>query len=238
MQKNRIWEIDAFRGILILGMVAVHFIYDLQNFLLLPILAESKLYALAAKWGGVLFFLLSGISVTLGSRPVRRGLWVLGFGMAVSAVTAGLYLFGFAQESILIYFGVLHCLGVCMILWPLFHKLPVGRLALTAAGIIIAGFCLLRLRFPTGLWLIALGCTPSGFQSADFFPLLPFLGFFLLGAVFGQTLYKNKKTLFPAIAGENFLIRFLCQAGRDSLWIYILHQPALLGAIYVWEAIL
>ena len=27
--KQRIWELDALRGICVLGMVAVHFVYDL-----------------------------------------------------------------------------------------------------------------------------------------------------------------------------------------------------------------
>ena len=238
MQKERIWEIDAFRGILILCMVAVHLIYDLQNFFLLPVLTHSRVYALAAKWGGVLFFLLSGICATLGSRHIRRGLAVFFCGVGISAVTAGLYLLGFAQRGILIYFGVLHCLGLCMVLWQFFQKLPLWGIGLAAAGMIAAGFTLIGRRFETGLWLLPLGFAPTGFLSADYFPLLPFFGFFLLGAVLGKTLYKQKRTLFPSVSPENLFIRLLCRAGKGSLMIYILHQPVLLGAMYAWEAIL
>ena len=29
--KQRIWELDAFRGICVLGMVVVHFVYDITE---------------------------------------------------------------------------------------------------------------------------------------------------------------------------------------------------------------
>lgn len=238
MEKQRIWEIDAFRGLFVIGMVAVHLVYDLQSFFGLPFLADSQMYYFVASWGGVLFFLISGICATLGSRPVRRGLIVLGCGFVVSAATVVMYLVDMSGKDILIYFGVLHCLGVCMILWPLVKKLPWWALALLGAGIVAAGLYLSRMRFETGLWLVPLGLMPSGFASSDYFPLLPFLGFFLLGAVLGKTLYKNKKTLFPRISPENWLIRSFCWIGKWSLAIYILHQPVLMGVVYALEAVL
>ena len=67
----------------------------------------------------------------------------------------------------------------------------------------------------------------EGFYSADFFPLLPNVGWFLLGAVLGRVLYKEKKTLFPKVPAEAFPIRFLSWCGRQSLFIYLLHQPVL-----------
>ena len=117
--KKRIWELDVLRGVCILGMVLVHLIYDLQTFFSLPFLTNSELFSLIKQWGGVLFLLISGICVTLGSHPVRRGLIVFACGLLCSAVTAGMYVLNMADKSIIIYFGVLHCLGVCMLLWPL-----------------------------------------------------------------------------------------------------------------------
>ena len=29
--KKRIWELDAFRGLCVIGMIAVHFVYDLVD---------------------------------------------------------------------------------------------------------------------------------------------------------------------------------------------------------------
>ena len=77
------------------------------------------------------------------------------------------------------------------------------------------------------LWLMPLGYTAPGFQTSDYFPLLPNLGYFLVGAVLGRTVYRKKQTLLPTINPKNPLILALSFCGRHSLWIYLLHQPIL-----------
>ena len=71
------------------------------------------------------------------------------------------------------------------------------------------------------------GLFPYGFSSADYFPLIFNLGFFLIGAALGKTLYKNKTTLFPKVDPQALPVRILCKCGSWSLWIYLLHQPVL-----------
>lgn len=226
--KKRIWELDALRGVCILGMVIVHFVYDLVELYALVPMAYPAWFAFIKDWGGVLFLLLSGTCATLGSRSTRRGLVVFACGMVCTLVTLGMYLLGFAGKEIIIYFGVLHCLGVCMLLWGGFKKLTTGGLAalgvvLTAAGLWLRG----RLfSFP---WLTVLGFVPEGFVSSDYFPLLPNLGFFLLGAVLGRTVYREKTTLLPKVNEKNPAVRFFTLCGRHSLAIYLLHQPVLAG---------
>ena len=78
-------------------------------------------------------------------------------------------------------------------------------------------------------WLFPLGLTAKGFVSGDYFPLLPQLGWFLLGAFLGKTLYRRKTTLFPRFPAQAAPIGALCWCGRHSLWIYLLHQPLLYG---------
>ena len=69
--------------------------------------------------------------------------------------------------------------------------------------------------------------TAPGFSSSDFFPLLPHLGWFLLGACLGRTLYREKKSLLPNFPSDNILVRFFRWCGTHSLWIYLIHQPVL-----------
>ena len=231
--KKRIWELDVLRGVCILGMVVVHLIYDLQTFFSLPFLADSRLFDLVKQWGGVLFLLISGICVTLGSHPVRRGLIVFACGLICSAVTAGMYFLNMADKSIIIYFGVLHCLGVCMLLWPLFKRLPVWALGLlglglTALGLWISGNVVVD--FP---WLIPLGLVPGDFASSDYFPLLSNLGFFLVGAFLGKTLYRKKETLLPRVNPANPVLAFFTRLGKWSLPVYLLHQPIITGLLYL-----
>ena len=218
---KRIWELDALRGICILGMVVFHLLYDLNITLPLPL-------QLLQEWGGCVFLLLSGVCVTLGHRPVRRGLVVLGCGMICTLVTWGMYALKLAGNGAVIWFGVLHCLGVCMLLWPLFRKIPSGWLGLSGSVLIVLGFLLENLLLNTPL-LVPLGIRFPGFASADYFPLLPNLGFFLLGAVVGRTLYRKKESRFPNICP----LPFLCFCGRHSLSIYLLHQPILYGILLI-----
>ena len=227
--KKRIWELDAFRGLCVLGMVLVHFVYDLTELYALVDWHIPQWFYFVQRWGGVLFLLISGISATLGRRSVRRGLIVLCAGALVSAVTYGMYRFGGFHKSIIIYFGVLQCLGCCMILWWVFKRLPNWALVVLGAAMVAAGFYLDSVILLEQPLLMPLGFVYSGFESADYFPLLPNLGFFLLGAVLGRTVYRSKASLLPRVSEKNIIRRSLCFVGKQSLWIYLLHQPVLAG---------
>lgn len=229
--RKRIWELDALRGFSILMVIAIHLTYDLVVLYDIWDLKHPWLFDFGQDWGGVVFLMLSGICVTLGSRPIHRGLTVFGCGLLITAVTAGMYLLGFTGKGIIIYFGILHCLGVCMVLSPALKKLPVWVLGSFGIVMIAAGLYLvhnIRVGFP---WLIPFGITSHNFSSSDYFPLLPNLGYFLIGILLGKTVYKRKKTLLPAVNAENPIIRSLCFCGRHSLLIYLVHQPVLAGII-------
>ena len=229
--RKRIWELDALRGLCVLGMVIIHLMYDVVELYRLVDWSYPTVFLFIRDWGGVLFLLISGICVTLGSHPVRRGIAVFVCGLLCTAVTGGMVILDYAGKGMIIWFGVLHCLGICMLLWPLFRKLPVVVLAVLALCLVAAGFYLdscVRVSFP---WLIPFGVVFPGFSSSDYFPLLPHLGFFLLGAVLGRTLYRKKESLVPGIDPQKPIPAFLCFCGKHSLWIYLLHQPVLTAVL-------
>lgn len=229
--KKRIWELDALRGFFIWVIMFIHLSYDLVDLFGVIDPVYPKLYAFQFAWGGTPFLVIAGISATLGSRPVKRGLQVIGCGMLCTAATLGMYLLGFADKGILIYFGVLHCIGVCMLLWVIFRKCPWYVLGIL--GMILSA---LGLYFKTltvsHSYLILLGLCPRGFVTADYFPLLPNLGYFLLGATVGKLVYKRKASLFPRVNERNPIIRFFCFCGRHSLAFYLIHQPVLVALVY------
>lgn len=231
--KKRIWELDALRGLCILGMVVVHVVYDLVELYGLIEWEYPPLFTFVQSWGGVLFLLISGICVTLGSRCIRRGLLVFACGLVVSGVTYGMYHFGFATKSLIIYFGVLHCLGACMLLWPVFRKLPHWALALVGLIFVLGGFYIRELPWVDTHYLMPLGIPWKGFASSDYFPLLPYFGFFLIGSALGKSAYRSKESLLPKVNAQNPIIRFFLLCGKHSLWIYLLHQPILSGIFYL-----
>ena len=234
-QKNRIWELDALRGICILGMMVVHFVFDLNEFAGLG-LTMPGWFNFCQRYGHILFILISGICATLASRSFRRGVIVFCAGLLVTGVTLFMVCVLKFNRSLSIFFGILHLLGICMMLVPLFKKLPVWTLAVLGAGFVALGVWLAALEpvavsFPSaqGLLLGAIGIRTTGFYSGDYFPVFPNLGWFLLGAVLGRTVYRRRESLLPKVNADFFLLRFFRFCGRHSLWIYLLHQPVLAG---------
>ncbi len=230
MQKqDRIWELDALRGLCILCVIIVHFFFDLVYFAQLHI-SFPPVYKFIQQYGGVIFVLLSGCCATLGSRSFRRGVIVFACGMLISAVTAGMYALHMAASDVIVWFGVLHLLGVCMMLYPAYKKLPTQALAAVGVVLVVTGYLIsgttveAKFLFPLGL------CYP-GFKSSDYFPLLPHLGWYMLGTVIGRTVYMDKKTRLPGRAQNWAVMRFFRFCGRQSLWIYLLHQPVVYGLL-------
>lgn len=230
--KNRIWELDALRGICILGMLVFHLLYDITDlYSLVP--WQLPLWASRIADGGAkIFLLLSGLCVTLGSHPVRRGLTVFGCGMACTLVTWLLARLNLSGSDLVIRFGMLHCLGLSMLLWPAVKKLPVWLWACLGVVVLAVGgyFETTGLRIASR-WFFPLGLPYPGFASGDYYPLLPYFGWFLLGAVAGRCLYREKQTRFPSVDPAFPPIAFLRLCGRHSLVIYLVHQPVFIGIL-------
>ena len=227
--KPRIWELDALRGVCILCVIVVHFLFDLSFFGGLDLTLPAW-YVFLQEYGGAIFVVLSGVCVTLGSKSVRRGLIVFACGMLITAVTYGMYRLGMSGADVVVKFGVLHLLGVCMLVYPAFKKLPPAALALLGLAIAITGYAIRGIIVPQR-WLFPLGLTYEGFTSSDYFPLFPQLGYFLIGAAIGKTAYREKKTLLPGSFQKTPVARFFCWCGRQSLFIYLLHQPIVYGLL-------
>ena len=78
-------------------------------------------------------------------------------------------------------------------------------------------------------FLFPLGLPGPGFYSADYFPLIPWIFLFWTGLFLWRFLrpYAEETVRgWPAC-------RPLVWLGRHSLWAYLLHQPVLLGFIFL-----
>jgi uncharacterized membrane protein len=229
----RIWEIDFLRGLSIILMVFYHVLYDLSEMggmrtvLGIGINLSGLFWLVAQNFFAGLFIILCGISSTLSRSNIRRALKLLGFAVIITAVT---YIY---NSSSAIHFGILHCLGVCILIYGLtFEKskpLTCVGVAAVVFGLSAALFLFMRnvpVRFN---WLLPLGITSTTYTSLDYFPLLPWLGVYLAGAALGKSVYARRQTLIPKRLPETFINA----AGRHSLLIYIIHQPVILAALYL-----
>ena len=149
-----------------------------------------------------------------------RGLKILGFGMLLTAI---FLVFGMG----IVAFGILHLIGVSVILAYPFLKLRWTNLVL---GIVVfAAGLYLRAQDPSGgAWLLPLGVVPEGIAMPDYRPLLPWFGIVLVGLFFGSLVYGGGKHPrgIPRVAPT--AARPLLPLGRHSLAIYLVHQPVLI----------
>ena len=218
--KRRIELIDAIRGFDILVMIAHHILYDLCAFCGLPWVWFSNPWLDVVHYlSAGTFVLLAGVSANFSRSNVRRGLRAFGIALVITAVTWAM--------DMTIWFGVLHLLGTCMVLYGLTQRFWQGLRpwvipTLSAAGLLATARLVNGV--PTdipNLWMF--GFTTPDFYSTDYFPLLPWVFVFLFGTWMGRYIRDGR---FPRRFYEARAPR-LAAIGRRSLPIYIVHQPVI-----------
>ena len=233
---NRIGFLDELRGLAILLMAAYHAAFDLAQIwgVQIPFLFSPWMNGLRDCFAGV-FVWVCGACCRFSQKGARRGLTLLGFGCILTAAT---WLFA---PGMTILFGILHCLGVCILLFsllrPALDKIPDWPGIPGAFLLFLALFPLPRGRllfwrvpaFPPSFLLFALGLPVEEFVSGDYFPLVPWVFLFLSGSWGGRLLCRRECSFLRPVR-----VPFLALAGRHTLWIYLLHQPVLLVCFSVF----
>ena len=249
---RRIILIDELRGLCILLMVVYHAFFNLVFIfgVNIPAFHAPFLQRFLQPLVAGTFVMISGIVSRYSRSSLKRGILVFLCGMAVTAVTAF-----FMPEQIII-FGILHLLGLCMIVQGIISKsagvtrpdrLPALPGAMMFLAVFFAAYNLPRgylgfegtafhIMLPetlyTNIWLSPIGFPAVGFVSVDYFPIIPWIFLFFAGSCLGAMFQSGR-------APEFFYkkrIRFLSATGRHTLIIYLLHQPILYGLFWaVWR---
>ena len=229
-RRSRVPAIDALRGLAILAMVAYHFCFDLRYYGLIRADFENDPFWLGAR-ALILtsFMLLVGMSLVLARRSgaTRDAFWrrLALIAACALAVSAGSYLM---FPGRFIYFGVLHCIAVAILLAAPFVTRP--RTALVGGlAIIVAGVSFAHPAFDARA-LSWLGFTTMKPPTEDFVPLAPWSGLVFVGIALAHALTRVD---FRPIAPLARLPRATQWLGRHSLAIYMIHQPILLGVLWV-----
>lgn len=238
--KKRVGMIDEVRGIALIGIVVYHLIFDLTAIygINIPVF-HADWVELLRNIGAGAFVFIAGTACHFTRSNLRRGAACLGIGLCLSLVTYVMI------RDQFIAFGVLHCLGTCMLLFwilrPLLDRIP-WVLGFLLAVLLFAltynvqrGSIGLPSLFTYALpqewyqtpFLFPLGLQNAGFSSSDYYPLLPWFFLFLAGSFFGVPVRGNK------LPQGFYVTRFrsLAFIGRHTLLIYLVHQPLFLAML-------
>ena len=247
--SRRLHLIDELRGFWILNMLIYHGIWDLIY------IFGVRWNFFAADWVGLWqqvgassFIFISGFCWQMSRKPFKRGMEVFLAGLVITIVT----LLVMPDSQVL--FGILTLMGSCMLLMipldKIVRNIPpwLGVIASLIFFLILypindgylgfANYKLIALprELYSSLFSSYLGLTEPGFFSTDYFPLLPWFAMFIQGYFFYSCLNKYKETkISQKILNllELSLCPFFGWVGRNSLIIYMLHQPLTYGLLYL-----
>ena len=265
-KKQRVWEIDFLRGICIILMVFDHLMWQIHDFVWkyfgitdwtssnIPEFLRQYHYFGTFYYTNdfriefrlmvlFLFFFISGISMNFSKNNQKRGLICLGLGLVITLITIILCITNIIdpQES-LICFGVLSCLGSCILithyLKKLIYKIFDNNFNAWIITVCILSWILIllgkyfRVHFPSYLlnkgdpmsYFIGILGNIFGFANfgGDFFPLVPYLAYMMLGSMLGEVFYKDKRSLFKK---EPKACKPFTIVGRNTMPIYLFHIP-------------
>ena len=240
VNKRLLW-VDAVRGFAIILMVIFHFCYDLKYFANLE--GFSELYKFARQWtvpNGegwrefrfvilTLFIFTVGLSLSLAhgnairwKHFAKRLAWLVIAALGITIMS----LFVFPEGWI--YFGILHFIVFASLIGLLFLRIPI--LACLAGALILLGYWL---GFLPSYWPFHYISDALPSYTEDYVPIFPWIGIALLGVGLAG-LAPIRKIDIPPVR----IATWLAFLGRHGLIIYVIHQPLLFGAFFVFGSLI
>lgn len=216
MSMERFWEIDFVRGIAIILMLVSNVLTDLEYF---------HLYILSFNWVIFprfvlsMFVFIAGLSLYISysrrkekTHFMLRGIRIFIYGLLTTMVTF------FLIPSKFIFFGVLHFLGISIMFG--YFLIPHKALSIFLLFLSLTLYPV----FYNIQDLFLFGIVPMNINTLDYVSFIPWFSVFLSGVLFSQRFYKNGNRKFLIRCPKNFE-KWVCVVGRNSLKIYLIHQP-------------
>ncbi len=236
---ERIRLLDLLRGCAVIAMVLYHLIFVFGAVFRFPGFSAAfpLLRPFAPPAIATTFILVSAYSSTLSRGNVKRGARIFAVALGMSAATIFL-LPKMGITGAEIRFGILHFLGVAIMLSPLLYKLAGKINFFLGAGVCVVLAVGMRNLYGHGFFgvpvtdpiqsvnvLFPFGIYHAPFYSADFYPIFPWIFVFMIGCFLAVKFPKDR---LPAFCYKKTCppVEFL---GRHALLIYVIHQPVIFG---------
>ncbi len=240
-------EIDFIRGLSISAMIIYHGIWNLWYFQLVSWDLTSSLSLSIARAIGSSFLIVLGVCLYLSFCMAKETL--NGWELSRKFLTRGSIIFTWAMGITVIthylvdgeiFFGVLHLIGLSVMLSPIFLMNPIMSGLIGMALIAIGHWAS---TYTSTFFLgIPLGIGKINYYMLDYYPLIPWLGVVLAGISLGHFFYPGGRRKYPNL---NFDFLYLIPGmqgllilSRRPLTVYLAHQPILFSITYLAAEIL
>lgn len=235
--RGRYGWLDLARGIALIAMAVYHFVWDLSLFgLVRPETPFEPHWRYLARATAGSFLFLSGISLAIAHSGgirwmpyLRRLAMILGAAGVITALTL------YATPEQFIFFGILHMIAVGSVAGLVLVRLPWWLTVMVAIAVAWLGLFYQSALFDRpSLWWTGLGT--FSVPSSDLVPFFPSFTAVALGIAAAKLFDLRGGSTLSGSSGR--ASRALRWAGRHSLFVYLVHQPILIGLLYayVWLA--
>ncbi len=228
--STRFGGLDTLRGFAIAWMMAFHFSFDLNWFGFIHVdLYRDPFWLYQRATIVTIFVFTAGLTQAWGDARARSEMaflrrWAQIFGCGL-LVAVGSWM---AFPDSFIYFGILQGMAAMLLVHHLLTR-KLGAWVLLLVPIALVAPHLWGSTAFDGRWLNWTGLIAHKPITEDYVPLLPWFGVFALGAGVG---YLLRRVEFQPVAALP-TCTVLAWLGRRPLTIYMLHQPVLIGALWV-----
>ncbi|WP_157961905.1 DUF1624 domain-containing protein [Acuticoccus kandeliae] len=223
-RRPRILWLDAARGLAIIAMVIYHGAFDLLFFGYVdwPVSYGTGWRTFAASIASTFLFLVGVSLVVAHGAGIRWRSFLIRF--LVIAGAAALVTIGTAfAMPVPIYFGILHAIATFSVLALPFLRLP-AWITLAVAAFVLVLPNLYSSPIFDGPFFYALGLAETGPFAFDYEPIFPWFSATLFGVAFARLVPQTAR-----IADPGAFWNAIMALGRNSLLIYLIHQPILFG---------
>lgn len=228
----RLQVVDFLRGFAVVLMIGYHCLFTIEYFGFFKDSGFDILnqFSFLPYIIGSVFVIISGFVGNLCSdeRQKRKTLELAAVAALISITTY------FFDNIMFIKFGVIHLLTFCSALSITLKRWNSWLLIVIAIASLYLGVMFSTLRVSSE-YLFAFGLVNNSYQAFDQYPIFPWLGIFIFGIIISREFDGAVINLEQKYAKlrENAFVKTIELLGRKSIQIYLIHEPIILGLLFI-----